>query len=69
MLAQADIERAATAAVQRRAGWKVMLVHQSGALAWTINYATPPRFVTVHIPVDAESTEADIRRRIEEKLP
>ena len=42
MLAQADIERAATAAVQRRAGWKVMLVHRSGALAWTINQDLSP---------------------------
>ena len=69
MLTQAQVHRAATTAVKDRYGWHVALEHRSGALGWTIDYATPSRFVTVTIPVGADSTEADARRLIEQRLP
>ena len=64
MLTQAQVHRAATTAVKDRYGWHVALEHRSGALG-----ATPSRFVTVTIPVGADSTEADARRLIEQRLP
>ena len=35
---------------------------------WTINFSTHGRFRTVHVPVDADTTEADIQRLIEKKI-
>ena len=67
MLARADVERAATAAVQHRTGWRVDAVHRSGALAWIIDYSTPEG--VVNILVDSDSTEVDVQRLIEKRLP
>ena len=69
MLARADVERAATAAVQHCTGWRVDAVHRSGALAWIIDYSTPDGVLAVNILVDSDSTEVDVQRLIEKRLP
>ena len=56
MLARADVERAATAAVQHRTGWRVDAVHRSGALAWIIDYSTPEGLLVVNVLVDSRPT-------------
>ena len=69
MLTQAGVERAATAAAKDRYGWRVMLVHRSRRTGWTINFSTPGRFVTINVPVESDTTEVDVQRLVEEKLP
>ena len=67
MLEQDAVERAASQ-VASRVGWHVVLVHPSGRTGWTINFNAHGRFRTVHVPVDSDTTEADIQRLIEKKL-
>ena len=45
------------------------MVHPSGSAAWTINYRTPARFLSVKITVDADTTEADLPRLIITEFP
>ena len=69
MVAQADVERAAAAVMRGRHSWRLMMVHPSGSAAWTINYRTPARFLSVKITVDADTTEADLPRLIITEFP
>ena len=69
MLDQAAMERAAKLVIGTQEGWKVMVVRPSGRNAWTINYTTSGRFRTLVIPVEADTTEAEVQRLIDERLP
>ena len=68
MMDQDAVEHAASEAARSLHGGHVMLVHPSGRTGWTINFRSAGRFRTVNIPVDADTTEADVQRLIEEKL-
>ena len=67
MLDQDAVERAASE-VATRVGWHVVLVRPGGRLKWIVNYSGSGRFRSVTVPVDADTTEADIQRLIEKKL-
>jgi len=69
MLDQAAVERAAELVIGTQAGWQVMIVRPSGLDAWTISYTTSGRFRTMVIPVESDTTGADVQRLINERLP
>lgn len=70
MLEQDAVERAAAEAVRSRVGWRAMVVHPSGRTGWTISYTSSSgRFVAVTVPVESDTTEADVQRLIQERLP
>ena len=69
MLDQAAVEHAAELVIGSQEGWKVIIVRPGGRDAWSISYTMSGRFRSLTIPVESDTTEAEVQRLINERLP